>query len=127
MKVSRRTLIGGGIVGAVTAGVVGFFGGWFDTYESDVLVKNRRATSATVDLELTNLDADQTVLDESFTLAPNEHFRREGVFSDDSQYRVTVQIGGNSTKKKFETCCQGFQVSIYVERDQTQVLLGHYD
>lgn len=127
MNVSRRALITGGIVGAVTAGIIGFFGGIFDTYKSDIWIKNRRAASTKVDLVLSNLDEDRTILDESFTLAPDGDFRREGVFSNETRYRVAVQTGSNSTEKEFETCCQGFQVSIYVEEDEIQVLLGHYD
>lgn len=127
MNVSRRTLISGGIVGAVTAGIIGFFGGMFDTYKSAIWVKNRRATSTTVNLVLSDLDEDRTVLDESFTLAPDGDFRSEEVFSNETRYRVAVQTGSDSTEKEFETCCEGFQVSIYIEKDKIQILLGHYD
>ena len=127
MNVSRRTLITGGVVGAVTAGGVGFSEGVFDPYESETLVQNRRTTSATVDLLLSNLDENRTVLAESFTLAPDENFRREGTFSNETHYRIAVRTDGDSTEKEFETCCRGFRVTVYVERDETQILLGHYD
>jgi hypothetical protein len=127
MNVSRRTLITGGIIGAITAGIIGFFEGMFETYKSDIWIKSRQETSTTVDLILSNLDENRTVLDKSFSLAPDEDFRREGVFSNETRYHVTVQTDDHSAEKEFETCCQGFQVSVYVEQDEIQILLGHYD
>lgn len=127
MNINRRELIGGGILGAVTVGTIGFFGGLFDTYKSDVLVENRQASSTTVELLLSNLDEDRTVLDESITLSPDEDFRKEGILSNETRYRITVETENNSAEKEFETCCRGFQISVYIERDETQILLGHYD
>ena len=127
MDVSRRTLLSGGVIGAVTAGGIGYSLGVFDPYESDVWVTNRRETSVAIDLELSNLDAGRTVLDESFTVSPDDSFQERGVFSNHTTYRLTVQADDDSTERKFDTCCEGYSVSVWLYPDDTQVGLGHHD
>ena len=126
MNVSRRTLLSGGLLGAV--GAIGLFGHELsESYKSDIRVVNNRSSSVDVTLTLSNLDKHKTIFDQSFTLAHEEDFRREGVFADETRYQVQIQADEESAVKEFETCCRGYLVYIYVEREELQIDTTHYD
>lgn len=97
------------------------------SYDSDIRVENRQLASIGFHLTLTDLDENKIVLDQSITLASEEEFRRQGVFADDTRYRVQVQANGDSAVKEFETCCRGYRVDVYMEQEKLQITTTHCD
>lgn len=88
MNVGRQALLTGGILGAMGWSFYGLFGRESRPYKSDVRVRNNHSSPVDIELTLSNIDVHKTILDQSFTLEPEKDFRRQGVFANNTQYRV---------------------------------------
>ena len=128
MEPSRRSVLLG-TFGLGSAGAV-----WFATtdplsgsYESYVAVRNNRTSSVSAELTLRNRDENKVVLDESFTLAPEERFHRGGVMSKDTEYRLIVRADELAFDETFRTCCHGYMAEFAVHPTELEVWLEHTD
>ena len=128
MEPSRRSVLLG-TIGLGSAGAVWFAttDPLFGSYESYVSVRNKRTSSVSAELTLRNRDENEVVLDESFTLAPEERFHREGVMSKNTEYRLVAGADELVFNETFRTCCRGYMGEFAVRPTELEVRLEHMD